>query len=413
MPSKNAKGISVGVFSFDDTPKTNSPKQNPLGVRVGVLGGGQLGRMFIQKAIDFNIDVAVMDPDDHAPCSTICAGFQQGDFKSYEDVMRFGANCDVITVEIEHVNVDALEELEKMGKKVFPQPRVLRIIQDKGLQKEFYRINSIPTSEFRLVSNKNEISKFPDIFPVMQKLRTSGYDGRGVMPLNNLDAVASAFDEPSVIERKVDLQQEISVIVSRNEQGELSHFPVVGMEFNPEANLVEFLFSPAEVDASIEQEAIRIARQVIEKMEMVGLLAVEMFISRKGELLVNEVAPRPHNSGHQTIEGNTVSQYEQHLRAILGLPPGDTSIIKPAVMVNLLGEKGFTGPAVYEGLEELMRLDGAYLHLYGKKTTKPFRKMGHITVTANTIEEAKEKARKVKDMVKVTSAALSLSKGDK
>jgi len=405
MPSKNPKGISVGVFSFDDIPKTNSPKQNPLGVRVGVLGGGQLGRMFIQKAIDFNIDVAVMDPDGHAPCSTICAGFQKGDFNNYDDVLRFGANCDVITVEIEHVNVDALEALERMGKKVFPQPRVLRIIQDKGLQKEFYRLNSIPTSEFRLVSNKNEITNFPEMFPVMQKLRTSGYDGRGVMPLNNIDAVASAFDEPSMIERKVDLEQEISVIVSRNAHGEVSHFPVVGMEFNPEANLVEFLFSPAQVDTFIEQEAIRIARQVIEKMEMVGLLAVEMFISRKGELLVNEVAPRPHNSGHQTIEGNTVSQYEQHLRAILGLPPGNTSIVKPAVMVNLLGEKGHTGPAVYEGLEELMRMDGAYLHLYGKKTTKPFRKMGHITVTANTIEEAKAMARKVKDMVRVVSSS--------
>ncbi|MFN9596760.1 MAG: 5-(carboxyamino)imidazole ribonucleotide synthase [Bacteroidota bacterium] len=405
MPSKNAKGIRVGVFSFDDIPKTNMPKQNPLGVRVGVLGGGQLGRMFIQKAIDFNIDVAVMDPDGHAPCSTICAGFQKGDFNNYDDVLRFGANCDVITVEIEHVNVDALEALERMGKKVFPQPRVLRIIQDKGLQKEFYRLNSIPTSEFRLVSNKNEITNFPEMFPVMQKLRTSGYDGRGVMPLNNIDAVSSAFDEPSMIERKVDLEQEISVIVSRNAHGEVSHFPVVGMEFNPEANLVEFLFSPAQVDATIEQEAIRIARQVIEKLEMVGLLAVEMFISRKGELLVNEIAPRPHNSGHQTIEGNTVSQYEQHLRAILGLPPGNTTIVKPAVMVNLLGEKGHTGPAVYEGLEELMRMEGAYLHLYGKKTTKPFRKMGHITVTANTIEEAKAMARKVKDMVRVVSSS--------
>ena len=403
MPSKNAKGISVGVFSFDDIPKTNIPKQNPLGVRVGVLGGGQLGRMFIQKAIDFNIDVAVMDPDANAPCSTICAGFQKGDFNNYDDVLRFGANCDVITVEIEHVNVDALEALERMGKKVFPQPRVLRIIQDKGLQKEFYRLNGIPTSEFRLVYSKSDLQKHVDLFPVMQKLRTSGYDGRGVMPLKSTDDMVNAFDEPSMIERKVDIDQEISVIVSRNEKGEVSHFPVVGMEFNSEANLVEYLFSPAEVDAALEKEAIRIARQVIEKLEMVGLLAVEMFISRKGELLVNEIAPRPHNSGHQTIEGNTVSQYEQHLRAILGLPPGDTSIVKPAVMVNLLGAKGHSGRAVYEGLEALMQIPGAYVHLYGKRDTKPFRKMGHVTVTANTIEEAKEMARKIKDLVRVVS----------
>jgi len=403
MPSKNAKGISVGVFSFDDIPKTNIPKQNPLGVRVGVLGGGQLGRMFIQKAIDFNIDVAVMDPDANAPCSTICAGFQKGDFNNYDDVLRFGSNCDVITVEIEHVNVDALEALERMGKKVFPQPRVLRIIQDKGLQKEFYRLNGIPTSEFRLVYSKSDLQKHVDLFPVMQKLRTSGYDGRGVMPLKSTDDMVNAFDEPSMIERKVDIDQEISVIVSRNEKGEVSHFPVVGMEFNSEANLVEYLFSPAEVDAALEKEAIRIARQVIEKLEMVGLLAVEMFISRRGELLVNEIAPRPHNSGHQTIEGNTVSQYEQHLRAILGLPPGDTSIVKPAVMVNLLGAKGHSGPAVYEGLEALMQIPGAYVHLYGKRDTKPFRKMGHVTVTANTIEEAKEMARKIKDLVRVVS----------
>ncbi|MGR6088554.1 MAG: 5-(carboxyamino)imidazole ribonucleotide synthase [Arcticibacter sp.] len=403
MPSKNAKGISVGVFSFDDIPKTNIPKQNPLGVRVGVLGGGQLGRMFIQKAIDFNIDVAVMDPDANAPCSTICAGFQKGDFNNYDDVLRFGSNCDVITVEIEHVNVDALEALERMGKKVFPQPRVLRIIQDKGMQKEFYRLNGIPTSEFRLVSNRSDLQKHVDLFPVMQKLRTSGYDGRGVMPLKSKDDLANAFDEPSMIERKVDIDQEISVIVSRNEKGEVSHFPVVGMEFNSEANLVEYLFSPAEVDATLEKEAIRIARQVIEKLEMVGLLAVEMFISRKGELLVNEIAPRPHNSGHQTIEGNTVSQYEQHLRAILGLPPGDTSIVKPAVMVNLLGAKGHSGRAVYEGLEALMQIPGAYVHLYGKRDTKAFRKMGHVTVTASTIEEAKEMARKIKDLVRVVS----------
>ena len=329
-------------------------------IRVGIIGGGQLGMMTIEaKYPSLPVEFTVLEQSQDCPAAPIANHFIQGSLQNDTDIRNLANQTDVVTWEIEHINVDTLVQLEKEGKTIIPKPAVLQIIQDKGLQKEFYRINSIPTSEFRFVSNKNEINKFPEMFPVMQKLRTSGYDGRGVMPLNNLDAVASAFDEPSVIERKVDLQQEISVIVSRNEQGEVSHFPVLGMEFNPEANLVEFLFSPAEVDASIEQEAIRIARQVIEKMEMVGLLAVEMFISRKGELLVNEVAPRPHNSGHQTIEGNTVSQYEQHLRAILGLPPGDTSIIKPAVMVNLLGEKGFSGPAVYEGLEELMRMGNA------------------------------------------------------
>jgi 5-(carboxyamino)imidazole ribonucleotide synthase len=241
------------------------------------------------------------------------------------------------------------------------------------------------------------------MLPVMQKMRRSGYDGKGVTPLKSASDLERAFEEPSVIEKFVDFEKEISVIVSRNADGVVSHFPVVELEFNPEANLVEFLYSPAAISSAAEESAIKIARNVIEKLQMTGVLAVEMFLTKTGEILVNEIAPRPHNSGHQTIEGNVSSQYEQHLRAIYNLPPGDTAITRPSVMINLLGEKGYTGEAVYEGFANALRIPGVYVHLYGKKITKPFRKMGHVTVTADTMEEAREKAMMVRSMIKVLS----------
>ncbi len=370
---------------------------------LGILGGGQLGRMLIQKAIDFNIETVVLDPDAEAPCRDLCTRFVNGSFKNFEEVMAFGKLADVITVEIEHVNVDALFELERLGKKIYPEPRVLKIVQDKGLQKEFYRINKIPTAEFRLVENRGDLVSHRDLLPVMQKMRKSGYDGKGVMPLLQPSDFSVAFDEPSVLERMVDFEKELSVIVSRNTDGVIMNYPVVELQFNPEANLVEFLYSPADISGKTAKEAIRIARNVIEKLEMTGLLAVEMFLTKKGEILVNEIAPRPHNSGHQTIEGNVTSQYEQHLRAIFNLPPGDTNIIRPSVMVNLLGEKGYQGLAVYHGFGAAMALPGVHIHLYGKKYTKPFRKMGHVTVTASSMEVAKENALKVKEMIQVIS----------
>ena len=369
--------------------------------RLGILGGGQLGRMLIQKAVDYNIATYVLDPDPEAPCRDLCTGFTVGSFKNFDDVMRFGADKDIITVEIEHVSVDALDELERMGKFVYPQPKVLRMIQDKGLQKEFYRLNKIPTAEFRLINRKDELEHHRDMLPMMQKLRKFGYDGRGVMALRDGSSFEKAFNEPSVLERMIDFEKEIAVIVSRNSDGVVSHFPVVELLFNSEANLVEFLYSPADVTKDQEQSAIEIAVKVIESLKMTGLLAVEMFLTKSGEILVNEIAPRPHNSGHQTIEGNVTSQYEQHLRAILNLPPGDTAITRPSVMVNLLGEKGYNGDAIYEGFDDVLSVPGAHVHLYGKKTTKPFRKMGHITVTAPSLQEAKQKATKVKQLLKV------------
>ncbi|GAA4308359.1 5-(carboxyamino)imidazole ribonucleotide synthase [Compostibacter hankyongensis] len=369
--------------------------------KIGILGGGQLGKMLLQKAHDFNLHIAVLDPSANAPCRNLCNRFVQGDFKDFNTVYNFGKDLDLITIEFEDVNVEALEALEREGKQVYPQPAVLRIIQNKGSQKSFYQQHKIPTSPFVLIKNRDDIAQADIDFPVFQKLLTSGYDGYGVQFLENKNTLQKAFDAPSVLEQSVDLEKELSVIVARNAKGEVAHFPPVEMEFNPEANMVAYLFSPAGISPETEKKAVSIARTIVEKMKMVGLLAVEMFLSKKGELLVNEVAPRPHNSGHQSIEGNSTSQYEQHLRAILNLPIGNTAIIQPSVMVNLLGEKGYRGKAIYEGVEEVLKIDGAHIHLYGKYETRPFRKMGHVSIVAPSLEEAKMKAKKVKSALKV------------
>lgn len=375
----------------------------PDKIKIGILGGGQLGRMMIQSAINYNLYVCCLDPDANAPCKTVANEFTKGSLTDYDTVYKFGKDKDIITIEIENVNVEALKALQKEGKKVFPQPEVIEIIKDKGLQKMFYQRNDIPSPDFFLVENKTQIEKYRDFFPFFQKLRTGGYDGKGVIKLGHPNKIDHAFEEPSVLERLVDFDKEISVIVARNESGETKCFPAVECEFNTEANLVEFLFSPAEIKKSIDKQATEIAIKVAEKLNIVGILAVELFVTKDGKVLVNEVAPRPHNSGHQTIEGNITSQFEQHLRAILNLPLGDTSIIKPAVMINLLGEKNYEGPAKYEGLVDALKYKGVYIHLYGKKTTKPFRKMGHITVIDDDLNLAKKKAITVKDLVKIVS----------
>jgi 5-(carboxyamino)imidazole ribonucleotide synthase len=371
--------------------------------RLGVLGGGQLGRMLIQSATDFDIKVAIIDPSEQAPCRTLAHEFSVGDFSDYQTVLDFGKGKDVLTIEIEHVNTDALRELQKQGIKVFPQPEVLEIVKDKGLQKQFYADHGIATAPFRLINEKADISKNMDALPCMQKLRTGGYDGRGVTAIRSAADLEKAFDAPSVMEEFVDFDMEISVIIARNESGEIKTFPVVELEFNPEANLVEFLVSPGRVSQEISDKAQKLAVKVIEAFDMVGLLAVEMFVTKDGNVLVNEVAPRAHNSGHQTIEGNVTSQYEQHLRAILNLPLGDTETIQSAVMINLLGEKGHAGPVKYEGLEEAMALGGVHPHIYGKAETKPFRKMGHVTITGSDVEATAAKARRVMGIIKVVA----------
>lgn len=375
----------------------------PTKLKIGVLGGGQLGRMMIQSAINYNLYICCLDPDGNAPCKSLANEFTKGSLTDYDTVYKFGKDKDIITIEIENVNVEALKALQKEGKKVFPQPEVIEIIKDKGLQKMFYQRNDIPSPDFFLVENKTQIEKYRDFFPFFQKLRTGGYDGKGVVKLGHPNKIEHAFEEPSVLERLVDFEKEISVIVARNESGEVKWFPVVECEFNPELNLVEFLFAPANIKKNIEKQAYDIAIKVAEKLGIIGLLAVELFVTKDGTVLVNEVAPRPHNSGHQTIEGNVTSQFEQHLRAILNLPLGDTAIVKPSVMINLLGEKNYEGPAKYEGLIDAMKYKGVYVHLYGKVNTKAFRKMGHVTVVDDDLNLAKKKAITVKDLVKIVS----------
>lgn len=369
--------------------------------KIGVLGGGQLGRMMIQSAIDFNFNVHVLDPDAKAPCKDIATSFTQGSLKDYETVLAFGQDKDLITIEIENVNTPALYQLEKEGKKVYPQPRVIELIQNKRVQKQFYKTHGIPTSPFKATANKAAVMENAEFLPFVNKLETGGYDGRGVKLIRTEAEMADAFDAPGFVEKLVDFEKEISVIVARNEQGETQTFPTVEMVFHPVHNLVEYLFSPAQISEEIEQKAQAIAQKVIKKLGMVGLLAIEMFVTRDGAVLVNEMAPRTHNSGHQSIEGNATSQFEQHLRAILNLPLGATDPLIPSAMVNLLGEVGYTGNAVYEGMNKLLATEGVHLHLYGKKTTKPFRKMGHATIVDHDIHRLKEKAKFVKAQLKI------------
>lgn len=370
-------------------------------LRLGILGGGQLGRMLIQEAISLNVDVHILDPDKNAPCKDLCVSFEKGDLGDYDTVYQFGKKVDMLTIEIEKVNVKALEKLESEGVIVYPQSRVIRLIQDKGLQKQFFSENDIPTSPFQLIDNKDDLKEADIPFPYIQKLRKDGYDGRGVYKVIDESSFENAFDEPSMIEEWIDFEKEIAVIVARNDDGNVQTFPCVEMEFNTDVNLVEFIISPSSLSFEIQQQATDLAIKIAEDLKIVGLLAVEMFLTKNGELLVNELAPRPHNSGHQSIEGNKISQFAQHLRAIFNLPLGNTDCTTNAVMINLLGEPDYTGLAIYKGIEEAMETDGVFVHLYGKKFTKPFRKMGHITIVHENRDEAIRIARSIQNLIKV------------
>jgi 5-(carboxyamino)imidazole ribonucleotide synthase len=375
------------------------------GAKLGILGGGQLGKMLLPIAHQWNISTYVLDPSEQCSCAAICHHFIQGDFNDYNTVYQFGQLVDVLTIEIEHVNTQALLDLQREGKRIYPEPQSLNIIKDKGIQKLHYAEHLIPTSPFKLYENKNAILQ--DIkagnlkLPFVQKSREAGYDGKGVLVVNHSEKLNQLFDTPSMVEEAVDIDKEISVIVARNAAGEISTFPVVEMTFNPIANLVEMLICPAQIPATIAREADILAKKVMKSFALTGILAVEMFLAKSGKVLVNEVAPRPHNSGHQSIEGCITSQYEQHLRAIFNLPLGSTAITLPSVMVNLLGEPGYSGPARYEGLTESMQLSGVNVHLYGKLETRPYRKMGHITVVDAELKSAIEKAKKVQHLLKI------------
>jgi 5-(carboxyamino)imidazole ribonucleotide synthase len=377
--------------------------------KIGILGGGQLGKMLCLAAADWDFKTYILDASPDYPAGQVSTGFTAGDFNNYDDVLAFGRDKDILTIEIEHVNTDALRELERLGKIVHPSPRALDVIKDKGLQKEFYRENQIPTARFELFENEKQLKKAVESgkwqLPLVQKTRTAGYDGKGVAILRTAeDLEKKLLSGACLAEELAPIQTEIAVVAARNASDEVAVFPPVEMDFHPEANLVEFLLCPARISPLVAAEAEALAEKVIRTFDICGLLAVEMFLTTAGQLLVNEVAPRPHNSGHHTIDSATTSQFQQHLRAICNLPLGATEQISPAVMLNLLGEPGHKGPVFYEGVEACLALGGVHVHLYGKALTSPFRKMGHVTITAATAEEAIEKATFVKEKLKVKSA---------
>lgn len=376
---------------------------NQIKQKIGILGGGQLGKMLLQETTNLNLQLSVLDPDFNAPAKNLCQSFTQGSFADEETVLQFGANLDVITIEIEHINTSALKKLEALGKKVYPQPHIIELIQDKGLQKQFFVEHQIPTAEFVLIDDFSEIKNLPShLFPAFQKTRTQGYDGKGVKRIQNAStAIEQCLKGPSVIEKAVDYEIEIAVITAHNGNGDIVTFPIIEMEFNSEANLVERVWMPSRLNADIQKRAEEIAIKTTKEIGIIGILAVEMFVTSTGEVLVNEIAPRPHNSGHQTIEGCTISQYGMHIRAILGLPLFNAECTMVSCMVNLLGEKGYEGNAHYIGLEEIMNIPQVYPHLYGKQITKPFRKMGHVTITGKNHEEVLAKSIVVQQNLKV------------
>ncbi|MFN8297945.1 MAG: 5-(carboxyamino)imidazole ribonucleotide synthase [Chitinophagales bacterium] len=372
-------------------------------LRIGILGGGQLGRMLLQTAANYHVETFVLEAGKNPPASSLCHYFVEGDIKDYDTVYRFGKLVDVLTIEIENVNLEALFKLEEEGLKIYPRPQALKTIKDKGLQKEFYKKHGIPTSEFFLIQHKYELNSHLNFLPVAQKLRQGGYDGKGVEILKDETDFTKAFDAPSVLEKLVDIEKEISVIVAKNERGETAVYPAVEMVFNPKYNLVDYLVSPAELTEAQQQQAQQLALQVMQALDSPGIFAVEMFLDKKGNILVNETAPRAHNSGHQSIEGNYCSQYEMQMRILQNLPPGNTEPIQPSLMLNLIGEPGHSGSVRYVGLNEALQLKGVYVHLYGKHETKPGRKMGHVTVLGHDKKELLDKANFIRETLKVIS----------
>ncbi|MGC9341345.1 MAG: 5-(carboxyamino)imidazole ribonucleotide synthase [Bacteroidales bacterium] len=376
-------------------------------LKLGIIAGGQLGKMLIQEASKWDIATYVLDKTEECPAAAIANHFVLGSHLDFDAVYNFGKLVDVLTFEIESVNVEALKKLKEEGVRIEPDPLILEHIQDKGLQKQFYSDHDIPTVPYKLYESaekiKNDLSAGTLNYPFVQKLRKGGYDGRGVAILNSEEDLPKLLEGPSVVEEKVEIDKEIAVVAARNKKGEVRCHPTVEMVFDEKANLVEKLICPSTVSEVLARKAENIAADLIEKLDMSGLLAVEFFVDMEGKVIVNEVAPRPHNSGHHTIESIITSQFEQHLRAILNLPLGSTQIKMASVMLNLLGEEGHEGRVMYEGLTESMAIEGVKIHLYGKKLTQPYRKMGHVTVLSHVLEDAIRKADQIKKKIKVKS----------
>ncbi len=374
---------------------------------LGILGGGQLGKMMLYDTRKFDITTHVLDPSAEAPSRISCDHFEQGDLMDFDTVVNFGRKVDVLTFEIENVNIDALAALEAEGKKVYPSSETLRNINDKGIQKQFYKKHKIPTSPFVLFTDKNALNEAivrKELhYPFVWKSCTGGYDGKGVSIIRDAEDIIPLPDTRCIAEKMIPFKHELAVIVARNPSGDVRTYPVVEMEFHPEANQVEYVICPARIDDAVAEKARAVATQVSEAFKHVGLLAVELFQTQDDEILVNEVAPRPHNSGHYSIEASYTNQFEQHLRAILDLPLGKTSSKLGGIMVNLVGAEGHTGEAIYENIDTILAMDGVTPHIYGKKQTRPFRKMGHVTIVNENIEEARRIAQEVKKTIHVIS----------
>lgn len=375
--------------------------------KLGILGGGQLGRMLLAETQKFDIYTSILDNNKNAPCAEICNTFVVGDLLDFDAVYNFGKSVDLLTIEIENVNLDALDKLEKEGLKIYPKPKDLRIIQSKARQKNFYFDNQIPTAPFSHFAYLEELvhcieNSIVD-FPFVWKAARFGYDGNGVKIVRNYADLESLPNVECITEQLIPFKNELAVIVAKNANGETKTYPVVEMEFHPEANQVEYVICPARIEDTVAQKARETALKVVEKLDFVGLLAVEMFQTETNDILVNEVAPRPHNSGHYSIEASYTNQFEQHLRSILNLPLGNTESKVAGIMVNLVGEEGFSGNVVYQNLNDILKIDGVTPHIYGKKETRPFRKMGHVTIVNKDIDKAREIAQKVKETIKVIS----------
>ncbi len=375
--------------------------------KLGILGGGQLGKMLLFDTRKFDIQTYVLDPSDEAPCKIACNHFFQGDLMDFETVYNFGKQVDVLTFEIELVNLDALEKLENEGKKVYPSPKTLKLIQNKGIQKDFYIKNNIPTAPFKRYATLKEL--VVDLvesniqLPFVWKCTEFGYDGNGVKIIRQTSDLENLPNVECIAETMIPFKNELAVIVCRNPSGEIKTYPVVEMEFHPEANQVEYVICPARIDDKVAEKARAIALNVSQQFNHVGLLAVEMFQTENDEILVNEVAPRPHNSGHYSIEASYTSQFENHLRAILDLPLGNTDSKVAGIMVNLSGAEGFSGDVIYENIEKILGWNGVTPHIYGKKETRPFRKMGHVTIVNEDINLARKIAEDVKNTIRVIS----------
>ena len=372
---------------------------------LGILGGGQLGKMMLYTTRKFDIRTKVLDPSEDAPAQFGASEFQVGSLQDYDTVMAFASDCDTICIEIEAVNVQALRDLRAQGKKVHPNPDSLELIQDKTKQKQFYANHNIPTARFEMVSNKAEVQAACNHWhsPFVWKAATGGYDGFGVAVCRNEEDVQNIPDTPGMLEAFVDFDLEVSVIVARNESGDVKTFPVADQEFHPTANQVEYVLCPSVLSTEMQKKAEDIAINTAEAFDICGLLAVELFITKDGEILVNEVAPRPHNSGHHTIEACYTSQFEQHVRGVLNLPLGCTELKAAGVMANLVGAEGYRGDVVYQGYDELLGEPGVNIHIYGKPQTRPFRKMGHVTVVAKNRDEARIRAEWAKNSILVKS----------